>query len=193
MRITFCGFAALATSLLTGCLVPEKFSTSVSVQQDGSYTYRYEGTVVSVLAAAQIKEKGSISAKDEDALKKEAESAVRNPQIKKSIYRGNGRYEMQIEELVKSDQQSQTLKLFSVTKSKEGVYSISPPEIKAKDVMQLKSLGIKIEGTAEVILPTNAKVISHNATDTPGFFSKSYKWKLSGFEEKSSIRFTLPQ
>jgi hypothetical protein len=43
-------FALLTTTalvaLLTACLVPERFSASVEVQADGSYSYRFDGTVV---------------------------------------------------------------------------------------------------------------------------------------------------
>ncbi len=50
---------------LSGCLVPEKFDASLTVKADGSSLYRYDGTAIFGLAAAAIKEKGSLSSKEE--------------------------------------------------------------------------------------------------------------------------------
>jgi hypothetical protein len=65
--------------------------------------------------------------------------------------------------------------------------------MKPKDRDQLKAVGIKVNGTAEVFLPSNAKVLKHNATGTPGLFSKSYSWKIGGIDDQPAIEFTLAQ
>lgn len=184
---------AAACAALSGCLVPEKFQASVQFKPDGGYTYKYNGTAVHFLAAAAIKEKGSLPAKDEAGLEREAEKAARAPGVKKIAYTGQGRYEVQIEQDLKPGQQVSTLKLFTITREKDGSFVIAAPAMKDKDRDNLLSLGIKVAGTAEVALPANAKVLSHNADKTPGVFSKAYTWKIGSLDAKPTIRFSLGQ
>ncbi len=184
---------AAACAALSGCLVPEKFQASVQFQPDGGYTYKYDGTAVHFLAATAIKEKGSLPDKDEAGLEREAEKASRAPGVKKMAYRGQGRYDVQIEQDLKPGQQVNTLKLFTITREKDGTFVVASPAMKDKDRENLLSLGIKVDGTAEVVLPANAKVLSHNANKTPGVFSKAYAWKIGSLDAKPTIRFSLGQ
>lgn len=176
---------------LVGCLLPEKFEASVGFKPDGGYTYQYEGTAVHFLAAATIQEKGSLPAKDEESLKQDALKAAKTPGVRKMTYKGNGRYDVQIEEDVKAGGQVNLMKIFTVTRDKDGVYVLAVPPIKAKDRDQFRALGIQFSGKASVTLPANAKVLSHNATGTPGLLSKSYSWKIGTVDDQPMIRFTL--
>lgn len=178
---------------LSACLVPEKFEASVRFRPDGSYTYKYDGAAVHFLAAAAIKEKGSLPAKDEEGLKREAEKAAKAPGVQKMVYVGSGRFDVRVEEEVKAGQQVHTLKVFNIRRDKDGTFELAVPAMKDKDREQLRSLGIKVVGTAEVFLPANAKVLQHNATGTPGLLSKSYAWKIGSVEDRPMIRFTLAQ
>ena len=187
------GAVVIAAAALSGCLIPEKFDASISVKPDGSYTYRYDGTAVHFIAAAALKEKGSLLAKDEAGLKRDAETTAKIPGIKKLEYTGKGRFDVSIQQDMKPGQQVSVLKIFSMIQGKDGVYTITPPAMKAKDIQDLKSMDINVNGKAEVILPSNAKVISHNATGTPGIFSKSYTWKIGSIADQPSIKFTLTQ
>lgn len=184
---------AAACAALSGCLVPEKFQASVQFKPDGGYTYKYNGTAVHFLAAAAIKEKGALPAKDEAGLEREAEKAARAPGVKKMAYTGQGRYDVQIEQDLKPGQQVSTLKLFTITREKDGSFVVAAPAMKDKDRDNLLSLSIKVDGTAEVALPANAKVLSHNADKTPGVFSKAYTWKIGSLDAKPTIRFSLGQ
>jgi hypothetical protein len=191
-------FARLATMTvaalsLAACLLPEKFEASVRFQPDGGYKYKYDGTAVHFLAAAAIKEKGSLPAKDEDGLKREAEKASKAPGVQKMTYAGNGRYDVRIEEEVKPGRQVSTLKIFNITRDKDGTFALAVPPMKDKDRDQLRSLGIKVDGKADVFLPGNAKVLEHNASGTPGLLSKSYSWKIGTVDDRPMIRFTLTQ
>jgi hypothetical protein len=176
---------------LSGCLIPEKFTASIAVKPDGAYAYRYEGTAVHFLAAVSIKEKGSLAEREEIGLRQEADKAAKTPGIKKIVYVGNGRYNVAIDQELKVGQQASVLPLFGMTQDNDGVYVISSPAMKAKDVEQLKALNIKVIGEAKVTLPSNAKVIKHNADSTPGFFGNAYSWKIGSIEDQPAIRFTL--
>ena len=184
--------AVMALALgLAACLVPEKFETSVRFQPDGGYVYRYDGTAAHLLAVAAIKEKGSLPAKDEDGLKREAEKAMKSPAVKKMAYTGQGRYEVHIEEEVKPGQQVRTLKIFNVRRDKDGAFVLSVPPTKDKDREQLRSFNIRMDGKAEFFLPGNANVLEHNASGTPGLLSKSYTWKIGAADVQPMMRFTL--
>ena len=187
------GWAAAASlcATMTGCLAPEKFTASLNVAPDGSSEYRYEGTAVHILAAAAIQKQGSLSAKDEAGLQADAAKSAKAPGVKDMRYLGSGRYQLVIDESLRKGQQATALKLFTMTQAKDGTYTISGPIMKAQDVAQLQTLAIKVDGKAEVTLPPNAKVLSQNATSTPGVFSKTYVWKIGSPADKPQITFTL--
>ncbi|GBU15549.1 hypothetical protein AwPolaro_09270 [Polaromonas sp.] len=183
--------AAVTVLSLTACLVPEKFETSINFKPDGSYTYKYDGTAVNFLAAAAIQKNGSLPEKDEADLKRETEKEATAPGVKKMTYTGEGRFNVVIEQDLKPGQQGTTLKIFTVTQGKDGVFVVAVPTIKEKDRDQLRALGIKVDGKAAVFLPSNAKVLTHNASGTPGLFSKSYSWRIGALDDQPSIKFTL--
>lgn len=188
--IQFITCLAIAIAL-TGCLIPEKFTASVLMKPDGSYTYKYDGTAIHILAAAAIQKQGSLTAKDEATLKQQAEKASKENGVHKINYLGSGKYDISIEREMQIGQHAEVLNVISVTKNKDGIFTIASNEIKQQDKDKLNQLGININGTAEVRLPSNAKVISHNATGTPGLFNKAYTWKIGGIGQKQNIKFTL--
>ncbi len=194
MKKIFQFIASLSIAVfLTGCLVPEKFSASVAMKSDGSYTYKYDGIAIHILAAEAIRKQGSLSAKDETALKLEAEKASKDKGVRKIGYLGSGKYDLSIEREMQIGPHSGIMNVISVTKSKDGIITIAPVDLKSNDRNRLKQLNINVNGTAEVRLPSNAKVISHNATGTPGLLSKAYTWKIGAIDQQPNIKFTLSQ
>lgn len=183
--------AIVSVASLSGCLVPEKFKTSLTVKPDGDFTYRYDGTAVHFMAAMIIKEKGKLSPKDEADLKEDSAKTSSSPGLKKFKYIGNGRYEIQAEEDLKLGERPDTLPMFQYSKRPDGVYAITAAPLPRKDVEELKAMKIAINGEADVFLPSNAKVLKHNAQSTPGLFRSSYRWKLGSTEDRPSIEFTL--
>ncbi|WP_157314215.1 hypothetical protein [Chitinibacter sp. GC72] len=175
-------------TLLSGCLIPERFTAKIDFQPDANYTFHYSGTAVHALAAAEIKKKGSLSEKDENGLKSDAEKLSKKPDIQKAIYKGNGRYELEIESAKKAGQPLRALDIFSVKTGKDGVVTISSNEIKDKDKRELEQLGIAINGVLEVRLPKNANVISHNATTTPTLGIGSYSWKIGRIDQRPMMK-----
>jgi hypothetical protein len=183
--------ALVATSVLTGCLVPEKFTASVTMKPDGSYNYKYDGTAKNILAVQAIKEKGPLSSKDEAKLKSDAEKGAKSKGIQKLNYLGEGRYELIVDQELALGQQAETMPLITVRKAKGDVITIAPMELKPKDREALNQMGIKMEGAVEVRLPSNAQVITHNASGTPGFFNKAYSWKVGSLDQVPNITFKL--
>jgi hypothetical protein len=190
-RLALCAAMAGTAILLGGCLIPEKFGASVDVKPDGSATYQYDGTAKHFLAAAEIQKKGQLSAKDEASLAAEAQKDAKSPGVKKFEYLGAGRYQIVATQELQAGGKPALLDVVRLTKSKEGVYALTSSELKESDKRQLKELNISMDGTMEVRLPANAKVVSHNASGTPGLFSKAYSWKIGGIDSKPSITYTL--
>ncbi len=185
MKFSRITFPFLACALLTACLLPEKFTAKVAVNPDASYTFHFTGTMVHVLAAAQMMKGGKLSDKDEQGLKAEAGKLSKNPDFRSASYKGNGRYEL---EMLSSKQAGQAFSMdsFSVASDKEGLLTIAGKALDAKGKAQLSQLGIKMDGTLEVSLPKNAEIISHNATSTPSFFGLlgGYSWKIGSVNER---------
>ncbi|WP_241821283.1 hypothetical protein [Herbaspirillum sp. C7C8] len=186
---------ALAASavLLTGCLIPESFKAKADFASNGDYTFSYDGTAVHAMAAAEEKQKGSLREKDEEGLKSEAIKMKKDPMVQSAEYLGHGRYQLKLLAKKKAGENLKMMDIFSVTHGKDGVITISSPKLAAKDVQELSKLGIKIDGTLEVILPKNATIISHNATSEPKFFGLfgTYSWKIGSLDQRPEMKITL--
>lgn len=186
LLVTSLVFAAF----LSGCLVPEHFSATVDVHPDASYTFKYSGTVVNALAAAQIKESGALSEKDEKNLQDEVEKLSKDPDIQQVTYQGDGRYELAIESKKKPGEALDMLDIFFVKTDADGVLTITSSEIKEKGMKELEALGMTIDGTLEVQLPENAEIISHNATSSPSFFGMlgAYSWQIGSIDQRPMMQ-----
>lgn len=181
--------AAIAcAALLSGCLVPEKFASDIDVKSTGAYSFSYTGTAVNALAAAAIKEKGAISAKDDAGLRAEADKMRKDKEVKDVSYLGQGRYKLDYVANREPGKALAFLNIFKVSSDKDGVMTIAATEMKEKDKKQLEQLGMQINGTLNVKLPSNAEVISHNATSTPTFGFGSYSWKIGRIGERPMMK-----
>jgi hypothetical protein len=186
--------AAVACAVvLTGCLIPESFKAKADFSADGDYTFSYDGTALNPMAAAQEKQAGSINPHDEQGLKADASNMKKNPVVQSAEYLGHGRYQLKLLAKMKAGERLNMLELFFVTPSKDGVITISSPKLAAKDLQELSKLGIKIDGTLEVVLPKNASVISHNATSEPKLFGLfgSYSWKIGSLNQSPEMKIKL--
>ena len=184
---------AVSAALLAGCLIPESFKAKADFTANGDYTFSYDGTAVHAMAAAEEKKTGSLRAKDEDGLKAEASKMKNDAMVQSAEYLGHGRYQLKLLAKKKAGENLKMMDIFSVTHAKDGVITISSPKLAAKDVQELSKLGIKIDGTLEVILPKNATVISHNATTEPKFFGLfgTYSWKIGSLDQRPEMKIKL--
>jgi hypothetical protein len=189
MKLSRLSIPLLACALLTACLLPEKFTAKVVVNPDASYSFNFSGTMVYVMAAAQMVKAGKLSDKDEIGLKAEADKMAKNPDIRKATYKGNARYEIDMA-VNKTAGQSYSMDSFSVISEKDGTITIAGKEIREKDKTQLSQIGIKMDGVLEVSLPKNAEIISHNASSTPSFFGLmgGYSWKIGSINERPLMK-----
>lgn len=180
--------ALAATAVLNGCLLPEKFTASAVVAPDASIQYQYKGTAVHATALLQKHQGKKISAADDRALAELGEkSSTKGDSLK---YVGDGRYEVQTSSRILPGPPKATMQVFNYGHS-GNTYTIKSMTIKPKDLAAFKESGFAPDGTFEVTLPANAKVVSNNADSTPWFFRKSYKWNIKSLEKPASLVFTL--
>lgn len=193
-RITALLATIAATVALTGCFIPEKFTASIKMANDGSYSYRYDGLTAFAPALLGMNTTGtSLSAKDERDLQAQAVKLGKAPDVQKSSYVGNGRYEFIITGERKRGQAASVLEAFRVFTDKDGVINITSVALQAKDKAELQKLGLKMDGKLEVTLPKNAEIISSNATSSPSFFGlfSTYSWKIGSIEERPMMKIRL--
>jgi len=180
--------AAALTALLTACLVPERFSASVDVQPDGSYSYRFDGTVVNALAVMKLRKQGVLSEKDHRELAEQAQQLSREPEVRKAVYNGNARYALEIAGQRKPGEGLRLLDLFTVQTDRNGVMTIAAKPLKDKEKRDFAQLGITMNGNLKVSLPGNAEVLSQNASSTPTLGLGSYSWKIGSLNVRPEIR-----
>jgi len=169
---------AAATLLLTGCLVPERFTARVQVQPDAAYSYRFDGTVVNAIAIMKLRKQGVLSEKDHQGLAAEAEQLGRDPDVKRAVYKGNARYLLEMEGKREPGQSLKLLDMLTVQTDADGVMTIAAKLLTDKELNELEQLGITVNGTLLVSLPQNAEVIAQNASTTPAPGQPSYRWKI---------------
>lgn len=182
---------AAATLLLTGCLIPEKFTSSVSFNEDGSYTTDFDGTVVYGLYLEQKATGGKISASDEKFIKNSFEEMGKEKGVKSVRYTGNGRGNITVIREAKPGEPTNLFDFIKVGKNRDGSYFVSTPILSKQNINELKQLNLNLNGKLDVILPKNAKILKSNADSGPGLFSKAYSWKIENIDKAVQISFRL--
>jgi len=193
-RITALLATITATVALTGCFIPEKFTASVKMANDGSYSYRYDGLTAFAPAVLDMNATGKgLSAKKESDLQAQAVKLGKSPDVQKSSYVGNGRYEFVITGERKPGQMASVLEAFRVFTDKDGIINITSIALTASAKAELQKLGLKMDGKLEVTLPKNAEIISSNATSSPSVFGLfgTYSWKIGSIEDRPMMKIRL--
>lgn len=171
----------------SSCFLPENFEANITIRQDGSYLFQYNGNLVFAMALSAQKE-GKLSKEDKKSLKEQEKHLLETPGFKKAEYIGNTRYKVLVEKSGKSGEDyyflSKDMSIFSIRKQKDGSLAIKAFQMSAKDLEGLKSVNVTIAGTLSVLLDKGVKVIEHNADKvTPGL----YQWKLKNPEKAPFI------
>ncbi|MDQ1814743.1 hypothetical protein RBA41_15640 [Massilia sp. CCM 9210] len=181
---------ACAAVLLTGCLVPERFTAKTAFQADGSYEYSYAGTAVHTMAAGQLAKGSKLDAKDEESLENAAAKMKRDRDIRQADYKGNARYDLSVEGKRQRGQALDLLGVLRVATDKDGVVTLAAGKLDEKEKASMAKLGIKPDGTLSVTVPISAQVLSHNATSTPSFFGLigTYSWKIGSVEQRPEMK-----
>lgn len=172
---------ACAALLLTGCLVPERFTAKVAYAADGSYEYSYAGTALHALTAGQLA-KGNTLAPQATPDRERATAAPK-------------RYDLSVEGKRQRGQALDLAGVLRVQTGPDGVLTLQAGKLDDKEKASMARLGIKLDGTLSVTVPISAEVISHNATSTPSFFGLlgTYSWKIGSLEQRPEIKIRFKQ
>lgn len=186
-------YTVLLVSAITiaGCLVPEKFVASIDVKPDLAYTFQYSGTVLNILASAQLKKTGKLTSREDSDLRAEEANLKKDPEVTEAKYLDGGRYKIAMQATRKAGQPMQALNTFSVIPGKDGVLEITSAKLTEKDKKGLNEAGLAIDGKFEVSVPRNAEVIEHNADSTPFLGFGSYAWKIGRTDQRPVIKIRL--
>ncbi|MEG1733546.1 MAG: hypothetical protein RR283_00810 [Comamonas sp.] len=180
--------ALAASAMLSGCLVPERFSARITIHPDAAYSYRFNGTVVDAMALLKQHRQGVLSDKDHQGLAAEAQKLSEEPDVKKAVYLGNARYTLEMDGSRSAGEPLKLLDMFSVQTDAEGVMTIAAKALKNKEGSNLAQLGIHVDGTLQVRLPANAQVISQNANVTPVQGQGSYRWNMGRLDQRPEMQ-----
>lgn len=191
-RLILIGFVAV----VGGCHFPEQFQADMKIAKDGSYVFRYAGSIVNGLAALEIAERASLSASDEIGYKHEAESLKKQPGVITAIYLGYGRYQYALTQSRKVNEALTVLDFFSSKKNRDGSTTVATTRVDSKALADLNRMNISPTGNFDLALPANAKVIAHNATAVtastePLKYGSNYHWSIAGFAQPISITYQL--
>lgn len=187
-----------SATVLTACLVPEKFTAQADFRIDGSYLYKFDGTVVHGMVAMAEKQSGKLNDKERSELTRQVQEFSKSPGVKKFKAISDSRYELSSEEVLPPEPRgmmAKTTEVFVIDNREfkaNKILTVTGPKLQPKDEQGFKELGIKLDGKVSVILPKGTKVLEHNASGTPGLLSKAYTWSVTSTTDKPMIKFQLP-
>lgn len=195
MSSRFLAAGACAALLLTGCLVPERFTAKTAFQSDGSYEYSYAGTAVHTVAAGQLDQGNQPGTKQEAGMRDATVKIERDGDIGQATYNGKARYDVVVEGKRQRGQALDLLGMLRIQTGPDGVLTLQAGKLDDKDKASMAALGIKLEGKLSVTVPISAEVISHNATSTPSFFGLigTYSWKIGSLEQRPEMKIRFKQ
>lgn len=179
-RIVLISIAPLL--LLTGCWWPEKFTATLDINSDRTFTFRYEGILAYAPAVAELKKSGKLQAGVENDLKQAQKELMKEEGFKSCSYKGDGRFQIVYEKSGKVDRRvdllGENLRILSLTPTAEGI-EILGMSLKASDRQQLAAIGLSLDGTVQVV--SGLKVTEHNAQRSPslGGLVGCYGWHLT--------------
>lgn len=173
----------IAIFTLSGCIIPEKFNASFTINADGSADFRYDGTLVYGLAAEHAAA-GRLSSKDEKDLEALAGEMRKDKSFRSAKYIGRARYQVVIEQHVLPGKPfyfpGQGQAMIMLLPTNDGQLELRAAAIKEKDLAGLKRIGLNIDGTVSANIAEGLTVVKQNATSTPGLFGLfgAYSWRI---------------
>jgi hypothetical protein len=166
---------------LVSCFVPEKFTARLEINNDGSYSFTYDGILTYVLAKAALMQ-GPLSEEDKEEIKEIGNKFKEEPGFKKATYIGKGQYEVLYEKTGKDSESFYFLDkdycFFSIEFSKGDSIEVSGFQLDKESLANMEQLNLKVDGDFEIL--TNANVVKHNSKMKVNKIKDKYcyKWKV---------------
>jgi len=173
---------ALALALV-GCLVPEQFETSITVNADKSYVFTYRGLLTYVPAAIEAT-KGPLSDKTRKQLDTLTAKISEDLQASSVSHIGRGRYRVELTKTGKPGEKyafpAASDWILKIEESKTGDLAIRVKEPREKTRKDLASIGIDLRGKLNVTHGDELIAVKHNFPNEPTIlgFRYDYRWDI---------------
>ncbi|MBC8525418.1 MAG: hypothetical protein ISS28_06405 [Candidatus Cloacimonetes bacterium] len=152
------------TLILVSCFIPEEFTIKIEVNNDGSYSFIYDGILTYLFARAAAIE-APLSEEDEAEMKEIENEFKEEPEFKKVNYIGKGQFEVLYEKTGEAGESfyffDEQYSFFSIVYSKNDTIEISGFQLDKESLAQMEQMQLKIDGEFEIL--TNATVLKHNS------------------------------
>jgi len=186
-NIVVIGLLLTLTLSLTACLFPQAFKASVNINNNGSFTFAYDGILTFVISRAEKVQSGKLSPRTEKGLKELGQKLAEDPAFKKVEYQGDSNFLVSYSKKGALDKPfyfvGKDIRLFSILPKPGGLVEIKGIKLSKKDISKLEALNLKLDG--ELTIKTDGEVIEQNATSTPSLFGMwgGYQWKITSLED----------
>jgi hypothetical protein len=177
--------------LLTGCPILDDFHVQISIQDDGSYVFEYDGLIIDSVTKEVIASGDVLSEKDEDYVLSEYKDIFDAPGYKDTRYLGDGEFRVRYQKSMAPGES------FSFIGGEFVYFRVEPTDSRVRFVMhevpedlqeQLQAVGIRISGRVSISsqLPTvrhDADIIRSDNED-----EKTLVWEFGpgGYSERSA-------
>lgn len=181
-------------ALLSGCVLPEQLDADITMKG-----YRYdvalEGRLAEPRTIAAMAKGQPIPANHEEQMKAQEAPALKLAGMKRFAYVGEGRYEFAMAlagELSEAapvvgfpNSKGDNSNFLTIRREKDGTVVISSPEVPAKALADLKSVGLGASGT--ISIEVDGKVLESTADEQPA--SGPHVWNRTTWEDRIFLKF----
>ncbi len=177
----------LLSLTLSSCMFPEEFESEVTINQDGTFVFAYDGVLTFVIARAEEVKKGGLSPQAEKKIKELEEEIKKDAGFKKVDYIGHSQFKVLYQKEGSLDKPfyfvSREIDLFTITPKDGGLVELKGMALREKDIRELESINLTIDG--ELTVNTDGEVIEHNANSTPSLFGLmgGYSWEIKSLSD----------
>lgn len=184
---------ATCVTLLAGCFIPEKFDANIQFNEDSTFNYTYDGTIVNALGAAEKHKTGSLSEKSKADSPKIIAQLKKDPATKSVSQVNDVTYKVALERKNQPSNMFSLMDFIKVRKDKAGVITVFTPKFTEKNLKELKELGVNVDGSLKISLPKNAEIVESNAQSSPGLggLVGGYSWKIKKLDDAVNLKFKL--
>lgn len=177
----------ISALLLSGCFIPEDFQATLEVENDGTYTYQFEGLALYGPAISAMRN-GTLPARDNQALRSRFAETRKKPTNTHVVYRNNGRVQINHRERHGPAQRVDGLGMLTLTRGRDGVFTVKAAQPSSTQLKMLSDAKVHVRGKVTIKLPPNAKVIEANGEKIT---DSIYKWSVNGLARTPLIRYQL--
>lgn len=193
-RVRFALTICFVAVSMSACLVPENFQTTINLNDDGSYNFKYRGQlafVPAVIDAAQ----GKLTEKAENDLRDLVPELKRDFKAQSVRYAKDGRYTVAITDrnitAEKYHFPAEKDWVLRILRDSAGKFTVEVRKLGTKERDDLKSIGIKLAGSLKVSHGGAYRAEEHNSTVKPTVLGIRYDYLWSVDPESPSPRIVI--